>query len=759
MEMSPLTTTSSMSAPPLLPEPQLQNGVLDHGKSTLPIREMQHIINPPPHIAIIGAGLGGLALGGLLKEKNINFRIYERDAKFDDRKQGYGMTLTPSGLRQLGVEAACRAISQESDHHWVFDNDGHVLGYFGRDLRLPASSGGAVSSGGDETNIVKQENADYVPEKNLEGNLRIPRQELRRILLEKINSSVAENPGGQSECASSSVIEWGMLLQEVLEQDDETSTVEQKGCSSTIQSSVTKPSNKRTAEEVASTRSRAQSSNLGKNSAARGAPVSLRFLRKRTDGQERTEEVVVKNVFLVVGADGIRSRVWEILNAAGPTGGQLPPSPYPCSSPPQILTTPCLQPLNVSVIVGLSHLKRKPPQGGFYVLGQGKRLFVMPFSDELTMWQLSFEDFAGKQIDEATESVCARSSMDEDRISERRPRFTTTCSVLSPPSSPASSTSTVATAAEDNQKELRSHSSDAHNSSATPPKTAASRPAEPTRPPANATPTPTRATDLVQSSDGSTKFLKSLQLQTLALDLLARHFPACRDLVTATDPGTIWGTHLFDRDPERTSAVLAKRNSHCITVLGDAAHPMSMFKGQGANQSLLDASLLAGLLAKELGKCENNKDCSRNFVKKSTLRRFEREMMQRAGAKVLASREACLALHKTDFLSQIFANNEDGNGAPVENACIAELFSGKYSKEIFSRPGFLEYLRERSITANAVEFYEKIKMTNLVEVRNTVGTTPFETAAGKEESIRNDETSTLEKLIRKCYYEFISKSQ
>jgi cation diffusion facilitator CzcD-associated flavoprotein CzcO len=57
-------------------------------------------VNPPaadtenfPHLAIIGAGIGGVALAVACLHRGIPFTIYERDANFDTRSQGYGLTL------------------------------------------------------------------------------------------------------------------------------------------------------------------------------------------------------------------------------------------------------------------------------------------------------------------------------------------------------------------------------------------------------------------------------------------------------------------------------------------------------------------------------------------------------------------------------------------------------------------------------------------------------------------------------------------
>lgn len=73
------------------------------------------------------------------------------------------------------------------------------------------------------------------------------------------------------------------------------------------------------------------------------------------------------------------------------------------------------------------------------------------------------------------------------------------------------------------------------------------------------------------------------------------------------------------------------------TLIGDGAHPMSPFKGQGANQALLDGVLLArkinGALRKNSGKVPD------------ALAEFEEEMLQRSAVKVKKSAEAAVFLH------------------------------------------------------------------------------------------------------------------
>nr|WP_299206034.1 NAD(P)/FAD-dependent oxidoreductase [uncultured Brumimicrobium sp.] len=117
-------------------------------------------------------------------------------------------------------------------------------------------------------------------------------------------------------------------------------------------------------------------------------------------------------------------------------------------------------------------------------------------------------------------------------------------------------------------------------------------------------------------------------------------------LIAATTERKISGYPVYDRailSPES----LQKGNN--ITLIGDAAHPMSPFKGQGANQALLDALSLARIIKKE---CRPLSNWREKGIKASVLNSFEEEMLRRSAIKVKDSAEAAQFLHSQIVLHE-----------------------------------------------------------------------------------------------------------
>lgn len=117
-------------------------------------------------------------------------------------------------------------------------------------------------------------------------------------------------------------------------------------------------------------------------------------------------------------------------------------------------------------------------------------------------------------------------------------------------------------------------------------------------------------------------------------------------VVAATDPSLISGYPVYDR--ELLTPDLTKNWGNC-TLLGDAAHPMSPFKGQGANQALLDALALAKRITKGYDPAKNLKAIN---LRKHVLNKFETEMLKRSALKVTASAKAAAVLHSEKVLQE-----------------------------------------------------------------------------------------------------------
>jgi 2-polyprenyl-6-methoxyphenol hydroxylase-like FAD-dependent oxidoreductase len=117
-------------------------------------------------------------------------------------------------------------------------------------------------------------------------------------------------------------------------------------------------------------------------------------------------------------------------------------------------------------------------------------------------------------------------------------------------------------------------------------------------------------------------------------------------ILAATLESQVSGYPVYDR--ELLDKELLEKNAQ-ITLIGDAAHPMSPFKGQGANQALLDALALARSITRE---CRPLSQWREAGIRKSVLTEFESEMLERSAIKVKHSAEAAQFLHSEIVLHE-----------------------------------------------------------------------------------------------------------
>ena len=129
-----------------------------------------------PHVAIIGAGIGGLALAVACLHRGIPFTLYERDGSFDARAQGYGLTLQQASNAIKGFGLFSLKGGRNSTRHVVHTTEGKEIVEWG--VRT-------------HSNIKKS------PKRI---NVHIPRQSLRLALLEQLGGHDAVQWGCRLVC-------------------------------------------------------------------------------------------------------------------------------------------------------------------------------------------------------------------------------------------------------------------------------------------------------------------------------------------------------------------------------------------------------------------------------------------------------------------------------------------------------------------------------------------------------------------------------
>jgi len=424
------------------------------GMGIIPSEEMPFIETEKyPHVAIVGGGIGGITLALACSHRGIPFTLFERDAAFTDRSQGYGLTLQQANksMKEFGILSLHENLT--STKHVIHTSNGEIIGEWGRK---------------------KWEKTDpkYNPaKKHKRTNTHIARQQLRKELLTQL--------GGDDN------IQWGHKLVDY-----------------------------HTTEEG----------------------VNLQF--------EINGKVKQVHADLLVGADGIRSAVRKKL---------IPDTVNPLNY------LGCIVILGICPFSKLTDLEHPLLDNAtvFQSANGVERMYMMPFSKDVIMWQFSYP------------------------ISEE---------------------------------------------------------------------------EAIEISKKGANALKEEALRRVD----NWHDPIPK-IMNATSAKSISGYPAYDR---RLLTAEDFIEAGPVTLIGDAAHPMSPFKGQGANQALLDALSLARAIK------NGCKDDSKNNVfnlREDALSTLETEMISRSSVKVLDSAAAVNYLH-SEVILQVGDLNAGAKWRKLQNS-------------------------------------------------------------------------------------------
>lgn len=390
-----------------------------------------------PKVAIIGGGIGGVALAVACLHRGIPFTLYERDGDFSARSQGYGLTLQQASkaIEGFGIFSLDKGVV--STRHVVHNTDGTIVGEWGMRKWLDCD-------------------ATHTPKRT---NVHIARQSLRLALLEQLEAHPQPHEA----------IKWGHQLVSLQE-----------------------------------------------------TPAGLE-LSFAVEGEVKTE-----HADLVVGADGIRSAVRNLVLGQD-------------SSSLRYLD--CIAILGICPLSALTDVDSDLLDSAtvFQTANGHERIYIMPFDADSVMWQLSF------------------------------PMLESDAQVLS-----------------------------------------------------------------AKGSDA---------LKAEACKRTQWHSPIPQ-ILAATPAALVSGYPVYDRSLLSADALASIGP---ITLLGDAAHPMSPFKGQGANQALLDALSLARMIVRG---CHLQSNWREVGLRERVLNEFEAEMLERSATKVQDSADAAGFLHSEVVLHE-----------------------------------------------------------------------------------------------------------
>ncbi|BCE00940.1 FAD-dependent oxidoreductase [Marinicellulosiphila megalodicopiae] len=157
---------------PIKPKGHLEPCNNCHGSGLVKVKnnpesQQNQPLNDYPHVAIIGGGIGGVALAVACLHRDIPFTLYERDVKFTARAQGYGLTLQQASreIQGLGISGLKQAVI--STRHVVHDTHGKIIGDWGVNDLDPANIKASVNR----------------------TNIHISRQSLRSALIEQLGAN------------------------------------------------------------------------------------------------------------------------------------------------------------------------------------------------------------------------------------------------------------------------------------------------------------------------------------------------------------------------------------------------------------------------------------------------------------------------------------------------------------------------------------------------------------------------------------------